>query len=303
MTAAGGPRMADAIRATTGRLAAAGLDQARAEAELLWAHVAGVPRGELVAADAPDRVARERVERLVDERVRDRTPLQYLLGTAPSGRLDLEVGPGVFVPRPETELIADHVLRATRGSAPLVVDLCAGAGTLALEIAHARPGARVHAVELHTAALDWLRRNAAARAAAGDTPVVVHAADATSPEVLSELDGRVDVVVTNPPYIPLEAWESVATDVRDHDPALALWSGDDGLDALRVVRDVAARLLRPGGVLLAEHDEKQSVAVQSLFGGPDFEGTLDLRDLNDRPRYVIARRGPLPRPDVAGLTP
>ena len=170
-SAAGGPRMADAIRATTGRLAAAGLDQARAEAELLWAHVAGMTRAGLVAADDPDAAARERVDRLVDERLRDRTPLQYLLGTAPSGRLDLEVGPGVFVPRPETELVADHVLRASRGSAPVVVDLCAGAGTLALEIAHARPDARVHAVELHTAALDWLRRNAAARAAAASRAI------------------------------------------------------------------------------------------------------------------------------------
>lgn len=288
MTAAGGPRMADAIRATTGRLAAAGLDQARAEAELLWAHVAGVPRGELVAADAPDRVARERVERLVDERVRDRTPLQYLLGTAPSGRLDLEVGPGVFVPRPETELIADHVLRATRGSAPLVVDLCAGAGTLALEIAHARPGARVHAVELHTAALDWLRRNAAARAAAGDTPVVVHAADATSPEVLSELDGRVDVVVTNPPYIPLT--DTLPPETA-HEPATALFGGDDGLEVIRPLARVAARLLAPGGLLAVEHDDAGGAGVASVLEATGCFGTVERHtDLAGRPRYVTAIR-------------
>src|SRR5699024_2994297 len=187
------------------------------------------------------------IRRIVAARADERAPLQYLLGQAASGRLDLAVGPGVFIPRPETELLVENalaVLPAPGGAdPPIVVDLCAGSGTLALEIAHARPDSRVHAVELHPAALDWLRRNVADRAAAGAPPVHVHEADATDPALLAELRGTVTAVVSTPPYIP----ETVLLppEVSGHEPPSALFGGPDGLAVIRPLLEVAADLLAP----------------------------------------------------------
>ena len=167
--------VAGVVRGAAAALAGAGIDSAGVEARLICAHVLGVDRSRLMLADGLDEAAIAEVDRIVAARAGRGVPLQYLLGTAPSGRLELSVGPGVFIPRPETELLVEWILARlpapTGGVGPVVVDLCAGSGTIALEIAHARPDARVHAVELHEAALDWLRRNAAARADAGDTPI------------------------------------------------------------------------------------------------------------------------------------
>lgn len=264
-------------------LAAAGAASPRTDAELLAAHVLGVPRGRLaLAADlAPAQLAR--YEELVAARAR-RVPLQHLTGTAAFAQLELAVGSGVFVPRPETELLAQW---AQAVPADVVVDLCSGSGALALAIAHARPHARVYAVETAPAALAWLRHNAADRAAAGDRPVEVVAGDATDPAVLADLDGRTDLVVCNPPYVP--AGTAVPPEVADHDPPEAVFAGPDGLAVIRPVLARAAALLRPGGRLGLEHDETQAETVPRLLP-PWFTDVSSHPDLAGRPRYITARR-------------
>ena len=270
-------------------LEAAGSDSARAEAELICGHVLGVGRAELMTAPAPDPEGAERAEAYARRRAAGE-PLQYVLGTACSGALDLEVGPGVFIPRPETELLLVDALERLRGlSEPVVVDLCGGSGYLALEIAHARPDARVHVVELSEEALVWLHRNARNRRTAGDTGVVIHHADATSPDLLAELAGRVDVIVTNPPYIPSGASKTLPSDVVGAEPHPALFGGSDGLEVIRPLVARAADLLAPGGSLLIEHDDTTSHAVAAVIDRTGRFGTVERHaDLAGRPRYVTA---------------
>ena len=183
-------------------LAEAGVDSPRVDAEYLAAHVLGVERGRLPLIPLVDPPVIDQLHKLVRTRA-SRIPLQHILGWAPMGAINVEVGPGVFVPRPETELLMEWGLKALVGVAsPVVVDLCTGTGALALSIAAARPDAVVHAVEIDPQALAWTRRNADARVAAGDTPIRLHSGDATDPLLLSDLDGQVDLVVCNPPYVP-----------------------------------------------------------------------------------------------------
>jgi release factor glutamine methyltransferase len=217
-------------------------------------------------------------------------PLQHLTGRAPFRHLELAVGPGVFVPRPETEQLTGWVLERLAGAAaPLVVDLGAGSGAIALSVAHEQPAARVVAVERDAGAIEWTRANAAARAAAGDRPVEVLAGDMTDPQLLRELDGAVDVVVSNPPYVPDGA--RVPREVADHDPPLALWGGPDGLDVVRGLLRTAARLLRPGGWLGIEHADQQGGALPALVRSHGaFTAVADHPDLAGRPRFTTAQR-------------
>ena len=273
----------------TRRLTDAGVESARVDAELLLAAVLGVSRSRLLTLiDVPDDVT-VRFAALLDQRA-DRVPLQHLTGRAPFRYLELAVGPGVFVPRPETEQLAGWALERLAGAPePLVVDLGAGSGALALSIAHEHPGANVVAVERDPGAIEWTRHNAAARAAAGDSPVEVLAGDMTDPQLLRELDGTVDLVVSNPPYVPDGA--RVPREVADHDPPLALWGGPDGLDVVRGLLGTAARLLRPGGWLGIEHADQQGAslpAVVRAHGG--FADVEDHSDLAGRPRFSTARR-------------
>jgi release factor glutamine methyltransferase len=258
------------------------------DAELLLAAVLGTSRaGLLTAGDVPADAA-ARFAGWVEQRA-SRVPLQHLTGTAPFRHLELAVGPGVFVPRPETELIAGWVLERIAGlAAPTVVDLGSGSGAIALAVAHEHPGARVVAVERDAAAIEWTRHNAAARAAAGDTPVDVRAGDMTDPGLLTELGGAVDVVVSNPPYVPDGA--RLPREVADHDPPLALWGGPDGLDVVRGLLVTAARLLRPGGWLGIEHADQQGSALPALVRGSGrWTDVVDNGDLAGRPRYTTAR--------------
>lgn len=275
--------MTAAVAAAARRLAAAGVPSPRADAELLAGHVLGVSRGRLVLVTgmSPEQAARYR--RLVRRRA-DRVPLQHLTGTAGFGPLTLAVGPGAFVPRPETELLAQWAV-VTGGS--LVVDLASGTGALALAIAHQLPAARTYAVEKSPAALGWLRRNAVDRAAAGDRPVTVVAGDATDPAVLAELDGTVDLVVSNPPYLP--EGTPVPPEVADHDPPEALFAGPDGLAVIRPLVVRAARLLRPGGWFGLEHHETHEPLLPQLLH-PWFTRVADHRDLAGRPRYGTGQR-------------
>ena len=279
------------VRSATATLAAAGIDSAAVEARMICAHVAGVDLSRLLLADGLDAARVAEVDRIVAARAGEHLPLQYLLGRANSGLLDLAVGPGVFIPRPETALLVEWVLdrlpAPTGRPGPIVVDLCAGSGTIALEIAHARPDARVHAVELHDAALTWLGRNAAERAAAGDTPIEIHHADATEPGLLAHLRDRVDAVVSNPPYIPMT--DDLPEDVLGHEPATALFGGDDGLVVVVPLVDVAASLLAPGGLLAVEHDDTTGAEVAAVVARQGHFGTVERHaDLAGRPRFVTA---------------
>jgi release factor glutamine methyltransferase len=273
----------------TSDLAAAGVASPRADAELLAAHILGINRGRLMLIDTVRETERRRFADLVAARAR-RIPLQHLMGTAAFRHLELSVGDGVFVPRPETELIAGWVLDRIAGlAAPTVVDLGSGSGAIALSVANEHPGSRVVAVERDTGAFEWTRHNAATRVAAGDTPVEVLAGDMTDPGLLRELDGTVDVVVSNPPYVPDGA--RLPREVADHDPPLALWGGPDGLDVVRGLLVTAARLLRPGGWLGIEHADQQGSALPALVRAHGaFTDVEDHPDLAGRPRFTTAVR-------------
>ncbi len=269
------------------RLAAAGVDSPRWDAEQLAAYVAGVQRSRLVLIDTlrPEQAAR--LSELVARRC-GRVPLQHLTGSVGFRRIDLEVGGGVFIPRPETELVAGFAVERARaaGPSPLVVDLCSGSGAIALAVANEVPGARVHAVELDPAALRWLARNADARRDAGDPGIGIHQDDAR--QALPELDGTVDVVVSNPPYVAEHELADVDPEVREHDPRIALLAGGDGLAVIGDVVATAQRLLRPGGWLVVEHSDRQGGSVPALLRRRGWCDVTDHEDLAARPRYTTA---------------
>ncbi len=275
------------VRAAADRLAAAGVASPEYDAAELLAHVLGTTRGRLLLVDAVEEPQRRRYDDLVARRAA-REPLQHLTGSAAFRHVEVAVGPGVFVPRPETELLAGWAIDRARevvaaGEVPVVVDLCTGSGVIARSIADEVPEARVHAVELDPDAHAWAERNLAG------TGVDLRLGDLAT--AFDELAGQVHVLVSNPPYVPLEAWESVAVEARDHDPHLALFSGDDGLDA---IRDIAVRgllLLRPGGVVGVEHADAQGEAAPAVFSHDGrWEEVRDHRDLAGRPRFLTARR-------------
>ncbi|MEV0370104.1 peptide chain release factor N(5)-glutamine methyltransferase [Streptomyces sp. NPDC050636] len=271
------------VAQATQRLADAGVPSPRFDAEELAAHVHGVKRGELHAVPDADFDARywEAVARR-----EAREPLQHITGRAFFRYLELAVGPGVFVPRPETESVVGWAIDAVRAMdvvEPLIVDLCTGSGAIALALAQEVPRSRVHAVELSEEALQYARKNVEG------SRVVLHHGDALT--ALPELDGQVDLVVSNPPYIPLTEWEYVAPEARDHDPQLALFSGEDGLDTIRGIERTAHRLLRPGGVVVIEHADTQGGQVPWIFTEErGWADAADHPDLNKRPRFATARR-------------
>jgi release factor glutamine methyltransferase len=263
-------------------LSHAGVPSARVDAELLAAHVLGVPRGRLPLAPPLDPQQRAQFERLVAARA-SRVPLQHLLGSAPFRSLELAVGPGVFIPRPETEQLVEWGLRVA-GPAPLAVDLCSGSGAIALSVARELSRSTVYAVEQAESALLWLRRNVAAL----EPRVTVVAADVTDPATLSTLDGAVDLVLCNPPYVPSGA--VVDPEVAEHDPAEAVFGGPDGLALIPGIVARSVALLRPGGWLGIEHDDTQGSAVPALLRSAGFADVEDHRDLAGRPRFAVGRR-------------
>lgn len=250
------------------------------------------------------------LDALLERRVR-REPLQHLTGRAPFRQLDMAVGPGVFIPRPETESVAEVAIAAARAaladrgtaSAPgrhagadvTVVDLCTGSGAIALSIASEVPGSRVWAVELDATAFAWAQRNLAGGAIGLSAPareaVTLLRGDARL--ALPQLDGTVDVVVSNPPYVPGDAVPR-EVEVAAYDPPVALYGlGGDGLEVPRGIVAAAARLLRPGGIFVMEHAEVQAEAVQALLGRVGAWEHVETRaDLNGQPRMVVATRTP-----------
>lgn len=255
-----------------------------AEARTLLAHAAGIEPAGLVLLNGVTEPVEAAYLALVDRREAGE-PVQYLTGRAWFRTVEVAVGPGVFIPRPETEVMTGWAIDRLRELPPgaIVVELCAGSGAISAAIAAECPGCRQYAVELSPEAA------LAAEANLAGTGVALAEADMDG--AFEELDGQVDLVIANPPYIPLVAWEYVAEDVRTHEPALALFSGADGLDALTVVARTAARLLRPGGLVCAEHAEVQSASAVALFAAAGaFAHVADHTDLNDRPRFVTAIR-------------
>ncbi|MEV4343438.1 peptide chain release factor N(5)-glutamine methyltransferase [Actinoplanes sp. NPDC049596] len=266
----------------TADLSAAGVASPRVDAELLAAHVLEISRGRLLLVDGIRADELGRFRALVAERAR-RVPLQHLLGTAAFRHLELAVGDGVFVPRPETELLAGWGAEHA-GPGSTVVDLCSGTGAIALSVADESRAARVIAVERSPVALGYLRRNAA-----GFPAVEVVEGDVTDPSLLSDLRGAVDVLLCNPPYVP--EGTPVPPEVADHDPAEAVFGGADGLTVIRPVVRLAAALLKPGGVVGIEHDDVHGEAVPALLRADGhFTEVTAHADLTGRPRYATARR-------------
>lgn len=271
------------VDAAARRLADAGVASPRHDAEVLAAHVLRVERGELWRHTEVGSGFQRAFDELVVRRER-REPLQHLTGVAYFRHAVLAVGPGVFVPRPETELVAGAAIDEVRrlGARPLVVDLGTGSGAIARSVADEAPTAIVHAVELNDAAIAWARRNLAG------SGVTLHHADLAT--ALPELHGRVDVVVSNPPYIPIDGVPR-DPEVRDHDPDTALYAGRDGLDVIRAIEGVAARLLRPGGLVVVEHADEQGETAPAVFAESGaWTDVADHDDLAGRPRFVTARR-------------
>ncbi len=268
----------------------AGVPSPEADAITLAAFVLGAEpadmRRRMVMGDPAETAFVERYAGLVAERAA-RIPLQHLTGRAAFRYLELQVGPGVFVPRPETEMVAGLAIDAARAAGPgaVVVDLCTGSGVIALAVKHEVPDAEVYAVELTAEAHAWAVRNR-------DTlrlDVVVEQGDAT--RAFPDLQGAVDVVVSNPPYIPTGA-VPVDPEVRDHDPSEALYGGSaDGLAVPLAVAARAAALLKPGGVLVMEHADTQGASLPAgLAAAGSWLDIVDLPDLAGRPRATRAHR-------------
>lgn len=265
------------------RLAAEGLPSPGADARLLVAHALGIDLTGMLFAGAPSPAQEVALEQLVRRRAAGE-PIQHLTGEAHFRYETLRVGPGVFIPRPETEMLVDLALEAL-APRPVdqrrVVELCAGSGAISLSLVRELGGVEAHAVELSDDAWPFLQHNLA-----GTGVATVHGDMATA---FGDLAGRVDLVVANPPYIPERFRAELPGDVL-HDPDLALFSGADGLDAMRVVAARAHLLLRPGGWVMAEHDETHAPEVVALFVEAGFDDVTDHADLSGRPRHVVARR-------------
>lgn len=277
-----------ALHTAARALAEAGVPDPLVDAELLLGHVLGAGRGEVqaraVRGDALEEADAARLQELVDRRAA-REPLQHITGTAPFRHFELAVGPGVFVPRPETETVVQFAIDALLAAAvpePIGVDLGTGSGAIARAMAEEVPHARIHAVERSADAHAWAARNLAPVPNA----TLVHGDLA---EAFEELAGSVDVVISNPPYVPDEAIPR-DPEVRLFDPPEALYGGEDGLDVVRVISRRAHRLLHPGGLLVLEHGELQGDAIRALLTADGWVGAATHQDLTRRDRATTAVR-------------
>lgn len=272
----------------TKRFEAAGIDSARVDAELLTAHVLKVSRGAVQAQAMIDAaLGAEQAEELdaLAERRAAREPLQHLTGLAYFRQLELSVGRGVFVPRPETESLAQlaiDALIAAETDNPIGVDLGTGSGAIALSMALEVPAAKIYAVEKSTEAFPFTRKNFERYVSTG---AELRLGDLT--DEFTELDGTVDVVASNPPYIPLAAVPR-DPEVRDFDPALALYGGEDGMSVIHLISATAHRLLKPGGYLVIEHADQQGEQVRGLLLADGWREVRQHQDLTGRDRSVSA---------------
>lgn len=278
------------VAALAERFDRAGIASPLADAELVVGHVAGWTRGEVatktfMGVELDEALARK--INVIATRRESREPLQHITGESPFRHLVLAVGPGVLIPRPETELVAEWAIDALRqvpSPRPRAVDLGTGTGALALALATEVPNAEVFAVELSTAAAEWAERNIARY---GDERVTLVIGDAAN--ALPELDGTIDVVVANPPYIP-DSDKPADIEVLGYDPEIALFGGEDGLRDVRTFIARAALLLRPGGTLVVEHGDGQGEAVRAIAKEAGFSMTTTHTDLLQRERALTAVR-------------
>lgn len=276
------------LSAATSRLAAAGIESARTDADWLCADLMGISRGELAALVARGQDWDESVSVAFEKRVQrreSREPLQHILGMAPFLDFSVRVGPGVFVPRTETEVLAERVVsHATHLAVPdtglHLVDLCSGSGILAIAMQRAVPYARVSAIERSAEAIGYLEQNVAQLA----PEVRVHHQDAIE-WGKAVPDASIDLIVSNPPYIPLSEIPN-DPEVAQFDPPLALYSGEDGLDVIREIAALARRVLRPGAMIALEHSNVQGPAVREILQGAGFRTVETYRDLTDRERFT-----------------
>ncbi len=282
--------LGDALRRAAARLGAAGVNDAQVDAELLAAHVRGTGRGAIQAAAVRgDALTAEEAARLEDMVARraTRVPLQHLTGSAPFRHLELRVGPGVFVPRPETEMVAQlaiDALSAAASPSPIAVDLGTGSGAIALAMATEVPHAQVFAAENSVDAFVWTTENFAHVGAQNARLAFIDLERA-----FPELDGRVSVVASNPPYVPDEAIPR-DPEVRFFDPPEALYGGPDGLDVVRVLSRTGLRLAHPGGTIVIEHGEWQGAAVRDLLTADGWRAASTHPDLTMRDRATTAVR-------------
>jgi release factor glutamine methyltransferase len=269
------------IDAAAAALAEAGVGSPRSDAELLAAHAAATDRGRLAFADTGPEFC-ERYDELVARRAK-RVPLQHLTGTAAFGPVTVQVGPGVFIPRPETESLLEWAVAQQLSRRPVIVDLCTGSGALAVALSKHWPDARVIGVDDSEDALAYARRNTAG------TTVELIQADVTEAGLLAELDGQVDLVVANPPYIPDGA--ALEPEVAEHDPPHALFGGPDGMAVIDRIVELAARLLCGGGRCAVEHDDTTSArTVEAFTRTGRFVDVTARHDLTGRLRFVTAVR-------------
>lgn len=271
-----------ALRQAAAALGEAGIASPLVDARLIAAQLLGCEPLELFTHDEVPAGFADAIRR----RSR-REPLQWITGRAAFGPLDIAVGPGVFIPRPETEILADWAARtAAEMPRPTVVELCAGSAAMSCYIAHAVPQAHVHALEISADALEWARRGVADLGL--DAAVTLHQGDATASDALGELSGGVDIVVANPPYVPDHG--AVAPEVG-FDPDVAVYGGADGLDIVRGLIPTATRLLRPGGTFGFEHDDTASESVRTLLEARgSFTDVRALADLAGVNRFVLATK-------------
>ncbi|WP_010205076.1 peptide chain release factor N(5)-glutamine methyltransferase [Salinibacterium sp. PAMC 21357] len=280
--------VADLLVSGTELLSAGGVQSPAVDAELLLAHVLELSRGELqvrVVTGALVSAAHESSARAFFARRAAREPLQHITGIAPFRNLELRVGPGVFVPRPETETVVQFAIDALSASAtpePIGVDLGTGSGAIALSMATEVPRARIFAVELSSDAMPYTSENF--RRYGSDNATLINA---DLGDAFPELDGTVDVVISNPPYIPAAAIPR-DIEVRLHDPALALYGGEDGMDVVRRVSVTAQRLLHQGGTLVLEHGEEQAAAIAALLTADGWNAVAHHKDLLGRDRATTA---------------
>jgi release factor glutamine methyltransferase len=292
----------EALIHATQRLQASGIDSARTDAELLLCHVLGCKRSRLMLVDELSFDQRMEYERLLGKR-QSRVPLQHLTGITPFRYLELEIGPGALVPRPETEVVVEAALRYMREhvtTRPLLLDLCSGAAPIAVALATELDHVDVVGIEKHEEAQYWGRCNFVKYAeaiAARDNTLTLVDADATDPDAFAAFENRAALVVSNPPYIP-DGMVPRDPEVGKHDPHVALFGGSDGFDVIRGLLDTAAIALQDNGYLIMEHADAQGEEAGDsglpalLRAHGAFDNVADHHDLTGRPRYSTATRRP-----------
>jgi release factor glutamine methyltransferase len=278
--------VSELLSESSSKLKKAGVTSAIVDAELIACFCLGISRSELALMTATNQeFPKDSIDnfQLALARRVARQPLQHITGTAPFRHLELKVGPGVFTPRPETEQVVGFALeRISNSASPLIVDLCAGSGAIAISLATEISGSKVFAVEKSREAFSYLRDNAASYGLAESNLRNEDLVDS-----LQDLDGQVDLVISNPPYIPDDAIP-IDLEVQLHEPSMSLYGGLDGLDVVRQILGRAMKLLKPGGLLVMEHADSQSSAISKLLLAEGWIEIITRADLAGKDRMIAA---------------